>query len=126
MINYFFTRFYLFIWESVGERERKKEQGEGQREKQEQSWSWDLIPGLWGHDLSRRQTLNGLSHSGMPMINYLKFSFDFINRQGCLILPFLFTIILVVQFNAIKAHKRYNGNKNWEGKSYSYHYLLSA
>ena len=32
-----------------------------------------LIPGLWGRDLSQRQTLNQLSHAGAPLIPFLGF-----------------------------------------------------
>ena len=32
---------------------------------------WDSIPGLWGHDLSRRQMLSQLSHSGTLLPHFL-------------------------------------------------------
>jgi len=49
---------------------REHKQGEWEREKQAScragSPMWDLIPGPWDHDLSRRQTLDPLSHPGAP------------------------------------------------------------
>jgi len=48
--------------------EREHERVEGQREKQTPCWAgspmWDSILGLQDHDLSRRQSLNQLSHPG--------------------------------------------------------------
>ncbi|XP_064452346.1 AP-3 complex subunit beta-1 isoform X2 [Mirounga angustirostris] len=59
-------RFYLFAREN----ERQHEREEGQREKQTPcragSPMRDSIQGLQDHDLSRRQSLNQLSHPGAP------------------------------------------------------------
>ena len=54
-------------------RERTGARGNGgEKEKQAPHWAesptWGSIPGLWDHDLSQRQTLNGLCHTGA---NYL-------------------------------------------------------
>ena len=42
-------------------------EGEGQREKQAPRKAGS--PGSWDHDLSQRQMLNSLSHSGAPIFN---------------------------------------------------------
>ena len=59
----------LFIWESMHTWvEAVAEEGGG--EKQTPCWAESptqgSIPGPWDHDLSWRQTLNGLSHPGTP------------------------------------------------------------
>ena len=58
----FKKRFYLFIWQSMSRGSRRQRR----REKQAPCWvgspTQGVIPGPWGHDLSRRHTLNGLSH----------------------------------------------------------------
>ncbi|XP_064436551.1 ADP-ribosylation factor-like protein 6 isoform X2 [Mirounga angustirostris] len=52
------------------EKETSREEEGRQRKKQAScsAWSpmWDSIPGPWDHDLSQRQTFNGLSHPGIP------------------------------------------------------------
>ena len=54
------------------ERETAHEQGvgvEGEADSQlSRSPMWGSIPGPWDYDLSRRQTLNPLSHSGTPLM----------------------------------------------------------
>jgi len=61
LILLFFFKDFIYLFERARE-------GEGQREKQtpRQTGSpmWDPIPGLQDHDLSRRQSLNQLSHPG--------------------------------------------------------------
>ena len=63
VISFLKTFFKDFI--SLFERQRTW-RGEEQREKQTPCWAGsptqDSIPGPWDHDLSRRQTLNWLSH----------------------------------------------------------------
>ena len=59
---------WLIDW-LIYERERKRPRaGVGQREKLTPCWAgtlmWGSIPGPQDHDLSWRQTLNSLSHSG--------------------------------------------------------------
>ena len=56
--------------ESESERERARVEGEGQREREKQGTQQRILE----HDLSRRQTLNQLSHLGAPY----RYSFDFI------------------------------------------------
>ena len=62
---------YFFIYSRKRERTRAWI-GEKQREKEQQAPPWagnltqDSIPGPRDHDLSWRQLLNGLSHSGAP------------------------------------------------------------
>ena len=71
--NLFFK--ILFIWES--EREQELRGGEGQREREKQTPHWarspmqDWNPGPWDHDLSRRQTLNHLSHPGALTLDWI-------------------------------------------------------
>ena len=64
-----FKRFYLF------ERKRKSMSGRrgrgGSRLWKAGVLTWGSIPGPWGHDLSRRQTLTRLSHPGAPMWTFL-------------------------------------------------------
>nr|XP_054367125.1 E3 ubiquitin-protein transferase RMND5B isoform X6 [Mirounga angustirostris] len=54
---------------------REHKQGERQAEGEAGSLlspMRDLIPGTWDHDLSRRQTLNRLSHPGAPVLTFLE------------------------------------------------------
>ena len=51
-----FQRLYLFIHER--HRERDTDTGKGRSRLLEGSSMWDLIPGLWDHTPSWRQTLN--------------------------------------------------------------------
>ena len=43
--------------------------GEAEGEGEAGSPTWGSIPGLWDRDLSRRQTLNSLSHPGAPRVH---------------------------------------------------------
>ena len=68
--SFFFKRFYLlFIWQREipvdRGRQRQRERGK-QAPCRAESPMRDLIPGLWDHDLSRRQWPNPLSHPGAP------------------------------------------------------------
>ena len=66
--HFFKKRFYLFTWEI------EHKQGEWEREEQAPRWAgspmWGSIPGPGDHDLSRRQTLNRLSHPGALKLFY--------------------------------------------------------
>lgn len=72
IVFFFFLRRYLFIWVRAGAEEGAEGEGET-----EQRLMWDSIPGPWEHDLSQREMLNWLCHSGAPF--YLFFQ----------VLPFL-------------------------------------
>jgi len=69
---FFFKILFIHLRHRDTEREREHEQWERQRERKKQtprrvrSPMWDSIPGPRDHDLSRRQTLNHLSHPGAP------------------------------------------------------------
>ena len=73
VVLFFFFKIFICLFE------RENEQGERQREKQiphgagkpTQGW----IPGPWDHDLSQRQLLNHLSHSGVPVLFFCLFVF---------------------------------------------------
>ena len=62
---FLFLRFYLFIWERSREPEHKVGWVRGRGRSRYPCWAgslmWGMIPGLWDHDLSGRQTLNQLS-----------------------------------------------------------------
>ena len=65
---FIFFKDFIYLFERERMRERAHERGEGQREEQTPcragSPMRDSIPGLQDHDLSRRQSLNQLSHRG--------------------------------------------------------------
>jgi len=74
---YYFLKDFIYLRERTHEREREGKSmnwGEGQREKHTPyggagSPMQGSIPGPWDHVLSRRQTLNRLSHPGaQPLI----------------------------------------------------------
>jgi len=64
--SFFFSKIFF-----EKEWERQSMRGKGEKQ-QTPHWARsrmrDLIPGPWDHDLSRRQTLNQLSHPGAPHI----------------------------------------------------------
>ena len=69
-----YTFLFKFVFIYLTERMRKRAQAGGageEREKQTLHWAGilmqGLIPGSWYHDLSWRQTLNQLRHSGTPI-----------------------------------------------------------
>ena len=74
----FFKIVFIYLRERETLKEREHEQGRGaEGEGQAGShWAgsptWDLIPGLWGHDLSQSQMLNWLSHPGPPGFYFFK------------------------------------------------------
>jgi len=107
---FFFFLKILFIylfdreqeWEREWERENASRGSKRQREKQAPHWArsptWASISGPWDHDLSQRQTLNGLSHPGIPeWWDYEWFLLSFLNcvlkkwlniiRRNCKRLP---------------------------------------
>ena len=62
---------------STGRQSGRQRQREKQAPRRARSQMWDSIPGRWDHDLSRRQLLNQLSHSGVPV--FIIFKKDFIS-----------------------------------------------
>jgi len=70
-----FFKDFIYLFEREKMRETAHERGEGQREKQTPcragSPMRDSIQGLQDHDLSRRQSLNQLSHPGAPRLTFL-------------------------------------------------------
>ena len=75
---FFKKRFYLF-WKSMREKAHEGRERQKQSEKQAPCWAGTLtqgsIPGPWYHDVSWRQNLNLLSHSGVSHKKYSKFTF---------------------------------------------------
>ena len=67
--NFNFLRgfIYLFLFRE-SEQKWREWQAEGEREGGSLLNRESSIPGLWDHDLSRRQTLNQLSHLGAPKV----------------------------------------------------------
>ena len=63
---------YLFVREREGEKTPVGGRAEKEWEKQTPGWAGGpmqgSILGLWDHDLSRRETLNQLSHPGVPTV----------------------------------------------------------
>ena len=73
-----FLRFYLFIreWAQAGEATSRERRGKSRLATEQEAWHGaQLVPAPWDHDLSRRQTLNGLSHPGTPLC------FSFLNSR---------------------------------------------
>jgi len=74
--SFFFFKDFVCLFERERMRETAHERGEGQREKQTPcragSPMRDSIPGLQDHDLSRRQSLNQLSHPGALYIFFIQ------------------------------------------------------
>ncbi|XP_064447640.1 gamma-aminobutyric acid receptor-associated protein-like 1 isoform X5 [Mirounga angustirostris] len=71
-----YGKFYLFIHERQRERQRQREK---QASRGAGSPMRDSIPGPRDHDLSRRQTLNRLSHPGVPVLHIL----NIFSCEGC-------------------------------------------
>ena len=68
--------------------ERRGREAEGEEEGEvvpaEQGAKTGLIPGSWDHDLSRRQTLNPLSHPGTPSAySSCSWGSEFKPHMGC-------------------------------------------
>jgi len=65
LLNDFFSKIYLFIWDRETEHGRGERQREGERGTP--CWAGSLvIPGPGDHNLSQRQMLNHLSYAGAP------------------------------------------------------------
>ena len=67
-VLFFFLRFYLFIHERQREREAEGKGEAGSPQSREPKVG--PIPGSRNHHLSQRQTLNPLSHPGVPVIEF--------------------------------------------------------
>jgi len=64
--NFFFLKDFIYLFERENERQHEREEGQRERQTPRRAGSpmRDLIPGLQDHDLSRRQSLSQLSHTG--------------------------------------------------------------